>query len=286
MFDYRKIVRWTCGCVLAGGYLFAQFPKSVPDRLVFLRVGQGDCTLIQYHGRSMLVDCGPANDQTNGAERLVVPELYRLGVRQLDWIFMTHPDADHVGGLGVLYARFQVDKIGIPKCFQSNPDMQQALLDAEVPTERVEWLGERAWIQKDELKIELRTLNESPTGEDNDGSLFARVQMGGSTAVMSGDASAYVEEMVQSRAHWTAQVVKLGHHGSRTSTSPQWLDSLHPEVAIISVGRNNSYGHPAKGVVESCLERRIQVMRTDQDGTLEFHPGPNGFQLLNKRIRS
>jgi competence protein ComEC len=106
-----------------------------------------------------------------------------------------------------------------------------------------------------------------------------RVATKGLSATFTGDAGFLEEIEMMRKGSWAADVLKLGHHGSRFSTGDSWLDHVHPSIAIVSCGRDNSYGHPAQEVLDTCGARGIRVLRTDRDGTIALHPTGTGFTI-------
>jgi beta-lactamase superfamily II metal-dependent hydrolase len=105
---------------------------------------------------------------------------------------------------------------------------------------------------------------------DNDGSMMVRIASGNASVTFTGDAGFEEEIQMMKKGSWSAQILKLGHHGSKFSTGDSWLDHVHPELAIVSCGRDNSYGHPTEEVLSKCAQRGVRVYRTDQQGSLTF----------------
>lgn len=247
-----------------------------PQRIAFLSVGQGDCTLLQASGFNLVIDAAPATPQMDSGERLAVPELKRLGVRRIDLLILTHPDADHIGGLRGISKRIPIQRVAYARHFRSHPALVEALSALPSSTER--WALDRGEVLRwpgGELVVDFVPLG--PGGDDNEGSLTGLIRVGQGTAVFTGDASANVERALASRRSWEAQVLKLGHHGSADSTSDQWLDEVRPLYAVASSGRTNPYGHPSESVRDRLDRAGIPLHRTDQEGTVIFQLGPKGF---------
>ncbi|MEZ4240676.1 MAG: MBL fold metallo-hydrolase [Myxococcota bacterium] len=224
-------------------------PRPAPPgvRLTFLDVGQGDATLVEWpDGRRWLVDGGrPSAD--------VLGWLRRSGIRRLDAVVATHPDADHAAGLAPVVAALRV---GLVWARDPPPELAEAAAARGVPVAPPvgtlqPWPGD-------------------PVASDNDGSVVLRF----GPALILGDAEQAAEARVAARTG-PVPVLRVGHHGSATSTSAVLLDAVRPAVAVVSVGRNR-YGHPAPEVLARLQQRGIRVLRTDERGTIELteaHPG-------------
>lgn len=264
------------GALAIGLYLL--WPSKLSPRLVFLSVGQGDCAIWHDGQSTVLIDVGPLSRQGYDAgERIVLPKLRRMGIRSVDVIFITHPDSDHIGGLSAIVQRFPAARIAASVEFREDPQMMWWLQDAGIEPSTLVWIDGtwRARLPKSELTIVAPKV--LPGASDNDGSLFIQIKQGRSTAVLTGDASTAVEDKMQSSLAWKAQVLKAGHHGSRTSTSESFVRKLGPEFAVISCGRDNPFGHPHNSVLEVLARQGLETMRTDMSGDIVFQPAPNGF---------
>lgn len=245
------------------------------EEVVFLAVGQGDCALVLSGGRVAMIDAGPAA----AASRLVIPELRRRGVRRIDLLTLSHPDSDHIAGLPDIARTIPIASIAIPGYFRSHPDLVVALRASGIDDRRVQWVEGPAEAKVGRFLVQMDVPDWNPEIPDNDGSLLVRVSTPGLSATFTGDAGFLEEIEMMRKGLWAADVLKLGHHGSRYSSGDSWLDHVHPKLAIVSCGRDNSYGHPAQEVLEKCEKRGIQVMRTDRQGTIVLHPTGTGFTI-------
>lgn len=230
----------------------------------FIDVGQGDSTLIESDGHYMLIDAG----ENNKAD-VVIQYLNNLQITHLDYVIGTHPHSDHIGGLDMVIEAFEVDKVILPpkehttKTFE---DLLDAIADKGLKITKpvpgtVYDLGSASF------QI---IAPDRDYGDDlNNWSAGIRLTYGDTAFVLSGDAEAEAEhDIVKSGLDLQADVLKLGHHGSRTSSSNEFLDKVHPTYAVILCGRNNSYGHPHKEVMEKLKKRNIRVYRTDLHGSI------------------
>ena len=256
--------------------------RHMPPQISFLQVGQGDCTVLQTDGYVMVVDAAGKTDGFDAGERLAVPELRRLAVDRIDLLVLTHPDADHVGGLAALTFHFRVGAVAVLAHFQGDLAMLGTLRHAGIDPARVHWVRDPVDLSFGVAQVRLTTAPASLVASDNDGSMLTRVRVGDGTAVLTGDASDAVEHWLHGRPGWQTQLLKAGHHGSRSSTSTEWLVQTSPQWVVFSCGRTNRYGHPTAEALQRA-SKMAKVLRTDRDGTLTFRLGEGGFHRLVNR---
>jgi len=262
---------------IAGGWLGAR-RHDRPARLIFLSVGQGDCSVFESQGAAVLIDAGPKTlEGFDAGARIVVPRLRALGVAKVALILLSHPDSDHVGGLAAVMKANPEARVGISDQYRAHSGMLTTLREAGVDPSRVLWLGRHASASVGVFAIEVVTPSWSPPANDNDGSMFVRISDGRSSAVFSGDAPIYVEDQVAKEVGWTGQILHAGHHGSRTASGEAWLNRIRPRYAIISCGRDNQFGHPHRSVLEALARHRIATIRLDRDGDAVFAASERGF---------
>ena len=235
-------------------------------------VGQGDAIAIRSPaGRWILVDAGVATDRFDAGARLVVPYLSRHGARRLEGLILTHPDADHIGGAASVIRALRprwVMEPGLPA-----PKAGYLALLRDAAEHRRSWVAARRGmeLEVDGMRLEVLYPAGAVDSDDaNDGSVVVRVVYGEFEALLTGDAPAAVERMLVRRygRALESDVLKVGHHGSRTSTTPELLDATTPALAVISAGRRNRYGHPHRSVVARLEAAGIPVARTDRHGSV------------------
>lgn len=225
----------------------------------------------------MLVDAGPRSAHFDAGDRLILPKLRQMGVDQVDLILVSHPDMDHIGGTASLMRTYPDARIVVSAQFRNDPEMISHIATLKIPTNRIDWIGPESSGQIGDLQLRLACPPLFSTTEDNNGSMFVRVGRGAAEAVLSGDAPTAVENQMAQRGDWSAEVMKAGHHGSRTATGPTWLRTVHPEYVVISCGRDNSYGHPHKEALDRITATGAKVARTDRDGDISFELQGNRF---------
>ncbi len=252
----------------AGLFLWVTWHTFEPLRVVFFDVGQGDATLISQGGVQVLIDGGRDGKVLLGKLGRFMP----FWDRQIEVVITTHPDADHIGGVADALRRYRVAAYfsnGAESTSSVFQDLKQALANTEATKQAVMGTGSRIiFPQGGELVV---LFPESGTarvrGETNESSIVARLSYGTSSFLFTGDLPN--EEVVLPDIVQTS-VLKVAHHGSKYSTSEDWLDRVQPEEVIISVGKNR-YGHPAQETL-ARLQRRLGVRtyRTDQLGDIVY----------------
>jgi len=260
--------------------LTVQWAKTQPDGLLhvnFLNVGQGDAIFIQTpSGRQILVDGGLYPTVLNDHIGRQLP----FGDRSIDIIIATHPDADHISGLPALFERYDVDLLLTNGSDDDSP-IQAALSDAAIDTQiHIARVGETIRIDDG---VQLEILHPTTVGADDDRnneSVSLRLVYGDFSLLLTGDAEVEAErEMLESKRPLTSVVYKAGHHGSNTSSSAPFLAAVKPQIAIVSAGADNSYGHPHVDVLERLAAGKTAVLRTDELGTIEVITDGKGIWL-------
>lgn len=239
----------------------------------FLDIGQGDAIVLRTPaGRWMEVDGGPRTPQLDAGRRIVVPFLRRQGVESLAVVVATHGDADHLGGLPAVIAAFPPRLVLEPGEPLGRPLYLEWL--AAVERSGAEWhparAGDRVTLDSVTLQVLSPDAGWMATPVDvNDHGVVLLVTYGATRIVLMADAGLPVEARLAGTVG-PVDVLKVGHHGSRSATGEAWLDELKPVLAVISVGAHNNYGHPAPEVLERLARHGIPVLRTDRGGTITY----------------
>lgn len=235
-----------------------------------LDIGQGDAIFIQGPtGIQMLVDAGP----NTGAVLRALPRVMPWWDRSLDAALETHPDADHMGGFIDVFDRYDVGAFITPGVVKHNTTTDA--LDRGVDKEHAKiYVARRGMVVDLGGGAYLRVLypNQDVSGwgqKSNDGSIVAQLVYGSTTAMLTGDAAFETEEQLIALGEpLESDILKVGHHGSRSSTGDAFIRAVRPSIALISVGKNNSYGHPTQEVLGRLSAAGVPVMRTDKQGTI------------------
>lgn len=260
--------------------------RALPGDLeiYFLDVGQGDAIAIRTpRHRWVLVDTGPASGDFDAGERRVLPFLREHGVRGIEFMVLTHPHLDHIGGAVALLDALRVDLLIEPGHAEGS-QTYLAVLEA-VDGSETEWRAARSGrsLTLDGVRFDFLwpdSQNVDAVEDPNQISAVVRVSYGEFSLLLTGDAGVEVETILLAR-HGSAlesDVLKLGHHGSTTSSSAPFLDAVNPSLAVVSAGRRNGYGHPALPILAAVAARDIDLARTDQDGTVTLKVARGGDQ--------
>ncbi len=262
----------------------ARYPSRPPEglRVTFLDVGQGDAALVETpEGERILVDAGPAFTLPQGArfdagEAAVAPALAARRIGRIDVLAISHPDADHAGGVATILDRFDVRELWYPAGADRTPAMKAILRVARVRevTARGLALGDPPRI-RGRTRIEIlgpppAALRRGGSGSRwNDASLVLRVSAPGLSVLLTGDVEAAGEGAILRSGHSPrADVLKVPHHGSRTSSTGAFLSAVSPRVAVISLGAWNRFGFPDPRLPDRLRRRGVRVFRTDRDGAV------------------
>jgi competence protein ComEC len=263
---------WAVLLVTAGslGWVLAPAGRDKGSALTlhFLRVGQGDGAAIRTPGGHwVVIDAGPRFDGSDAGQRVVVPFLRRQGVRRLSAVVVSHVHADHLGGVPAVLERFPADVVIEPGDLSDDPRYLEFL--AQLEADGTRWHPGRPGDSFALDSVTFTVLHPDTTwaewgGDLNEDSIVLLVRYREFTALFTGDAGERAEPLI-SRRSGTVDLLKVGHHGSRTATSDEFLEQARPRAAIISVGTNN-YGHPSGAAVARLRDHRVPTWRTDQDG--------------------
>lgn len=258
-------------CLLA--YLPQLAPEEpIPDRaegtlmVEFLDVEQGDSALIHLpNGETMLIDAGERDQGEH-----VVATLQEQGITRLDYVIGTHPHTDHIGGLQEVIESFDIGEIYMPKKLHTTKTFENLLLAIRDKGLSVTSAKAGATVLEDEgLFATFVAPQDTDYEELNDYSAVLRLTFGETSFLFTGDAEAVSEhEMLNSGRSLSADVLKVGHHGSTTSNTVAFLKAVSPTHAVISCGADNDYGHPHKQILKRLTALKATVWRTDEQGKI------------------
>lgn len=230
-----------------------------PLKVHIIEVGQGDASLIQYEGLNILIDTGPP-----AAAMDLTGYLKALGIRRLDLLILTHPHDDHTGGAPVLLQSFRIGTLLIPHDLKNDPFSLEALQRAEQAGTEVVWSLKGLRFELERFSAECLHPELISYDDINDYSSIWSFQLGASSLLFLGDLSLEAAKGLDLGQH---AFLRSGHHGSVTSTSRELLARVKPRLVAISCGRDNSFGHPSKEVLQLLDDLDIPFLRTDESGT-------------------
>jgi len=237
-------------------------------KLYFLDVGQGDSQLILADGIKIMIDGGPVNGRAleNLAKLLLSSDRY------IDLLVLTHPQLDHYGGFIDVLKNYNVGAF-VANGRKGESDAYQSLVET-IKDKQIPYiaLAKGSAIRYKDLSLEVLSpsLKNLSSSELNDTSLVILLKDGDLKVLYTGDIGAKVEKELADKYDLSAQVLKVGHHGSRFSSSQAFLQELKPKIAIIEVGKKNTYGHPTPAVLGRLADVGSQVFRTDINGLVEL----------------
>ena len=262
--------------------------KSEELQIYFFNVGQADCILVRNNGKNMLIDAG---DNEDGP--LLVKYIKKLGINKIDYLIGTHVHEDHIGGMDNIIKEFDIGEIYIP--YTTNKSKRKFYEDVINEVKQKELsinykkVGDK--FELGEAKCEIKSIdNSDPTSSSkiNSTSIVIQMEANNNKYLFMGDAEDDVE--TNSKITWEdIDVLKVGHHGSNTSSTEQFINKVLPEMAVISVNSNtNSYGHPSEIVMKRLQNKECQIYRTDMNGTILLinENGTNKVKMLNTKVNA
>lgn len=261
--------------------------------LTVLDVGQGDSLfVVSPHGRTLLIDGGgafggfPGREEHNGiapGEEAVSPYLWSRGFQRLDVVALTHAHQAHIGGLTAILENFRVGTLWIGREVESGAlgNLEKLAREQKIPIVHEACGSAFAWdeVESEFLWPEIAPEEVGPAPRNND-SLVLKLKYGERSILLPGDAEKQAEASILSEnddATLSADVLKVGHHGSKNSTMPRFLAAVLPRLAVISAGEDNPYGHPSPELLDRLTTAEIRILRTDRDGAV--HVLTDGKQL-------
>ena len=245
----------------------------------FIDVGQGDCILINVNDYNLLIDSGPSTARND-----LLNYLDKLDIFKLDYVIATHPHEDHIGNMDALIRKYHIGKFLAPKATASTitfENMVTALNDKNLKISVIS-TGSNSINLGKETSIMFYTLPNLNTDDElNLYSPIIKLTYKNISFLFTGDAELKNEEfLIKNEINLRSHILKIGHHGSSSSTCEAFLNSVNPKVAIISVGSNNKYGHPAASTLNLLKNYHIKLYRTDLLGTIILKSDGSSFSIL------
>lgn len=246
----------------------AHIEKDFKDKLVvhFIDVGQGDSTFIQFpNGESSLIDGG-----TRKSGDKVVNYLKDLDIGKIDYLIATHPHEDHIGGLPEVIRNFNIGKVYMPDKTANTAIFEELLKEIKNKDLKITLAeGGNSIIDDEKFQFTILAPNRDDYIETNDFSIVTKIEYIDASFILTGDAEKSSElDMINKNYNLKSNVIKIGHHGGRTSSSQEFLKKVDPDYSIISVGADNTYGHPHKETLDRLNKLDSNIIRTDELGDI------------------
>jgi competence protein ComEC len=245
--------------IQTGNDCISTIPQDNNLRVYCLDVGQGDSILITNNNKTMLIDAS-----TNEMGSRVVKYLNDLGIKKIDYLVGTHPHEDHIGGLDNVIKSFDIGTIYMPNVVATTKTFEEVIdaISAKKLKVTSPKTGDKFTVGNAECEV-MSIRNDKD--DYNNCSIVIKMDFNNVSYLFTGDA----EESVESSRKWPhIDVLKVGHHGSNTSSSKKFLEQIKPEVALISVGQGNTYGHPTQATLKRLSNIGAKIYRTDENGTI------------------
>lgn len=255
-----------------------------PIKIYFIDVGQADCTVITSKKGNIIIDAG-----SNSAQRDMKSYIDKLDIEEFEYAIFTHPHEDHIGGAEVILDNYKINNVIIPDYSATTKvylTMMQSIQNCGAEVEVIEE-GESFKFSVGELTAQILApikFDDNP----NNASVVTRIDYGETSLMFTGDAEGekkddpeklMLEKYKDNLSILDCDIYKMGHHGSKTSSSQEFLDALSPQIAIISCGVDNDYGHPHGEVISRLEEGDIKYYRTDELGTIILTIYKNGYKV-------
>ncbi|MCG0275582.1 MAG: MBL fold metallo-hydrolase [Thermosediminibacteraceae bacterium] len=247
----------------------------------FLDVGQADCIFIIFpEGRTMLVDAGNNDDAET-----VINYIRKKGVKRIDAVVATHPHEDHIGAMDDVIYNFDIGKVYMPRVTTTTKtfrDFLQALSDKNLKITPVK--GGMTITLEEDVDVRILAPNSTSYDELNNYSAVLKITYKNNSFILTGDAEKFSElEMLKKKYDLKADVLKVGHHGSSSSTSTEFLKSVSPRYAVISYAKDNDYGHPHREVLERLRKYNVKVYTTAENGHIMMESDGNTIKVRTSR---
>lgn len=237
--------------------------NSSSDNMIihYIDVGQGDCILIQVNNKNLLIDSGPSESRN-----CLTKYLKKLNISTFDYIIATHPHEDHIGNMSTIIDSFNILSFYAPKVYDNSKAFEDMIYSLKKKKLKINPIKRGT----DDINLGNNTnvsvfspINDSYDNLNNYSPII-KIEYGNTSFLFTGDAEKEVEEsIIKNNDNINCDVIKIGHHGSSTSTSSNFLKAANPSAAVICVGKNNFYNHPNKETLNLLKENNLSIYRTD-----------------------
>ena len=252
----------TLGCDLKG-IIKDEKCGQIEDQMKvhYIDVGQGDAILVQVNNKNLLIDAGPRESKDK-----LINYLDKIDIKKLDYVIATHPHEDHIGSMSYVIDKYDVESFYAPKIEHTTKTFErmiEALSDKNLKINVIKEGTSSIALGKN-TGVSVFSPVDDTYEQLNNYSPIIKIEFGNNSFLFTGDAEKLVEKQVLEKGYdLKADVLKLGHHGSTSSTSEKFLKSVNPSICVIEVGKDNDYGHPHKETLELIKKNKVKVYRTD-----------------------
>ncbi|HPN67259.1 MAG TPA: MBL fold metallo-hydrolase [bacterium] len=258
------------GNIIAWQYIFQLYYQQ-PATMTVLDVGQGESTLIQDQHTQILIDAGPDQSILSGlAQSLPAHD------QTIELIILSHSHDDHYQGFNYLFSRYHIKQAIINGIADQNPDYQNFLSFLTQQRVNIHYAQAGQQIKLNDITIDLlfpfSSLQGQTTEEPNNTSIAVKITSPQISAIITGDLHQEIENQLVEHYHsdLQADILVVGHHGSKTSTGDLFLTTVHPQTVIIPVGLDNKFNHPSPETIDKLIQKNIEIKRTDLDGSVSI----------------
>lgn len=250
-----------------------------------LDIGQGDAFLLEKDGKFVMIDTGDIEHREQ-----TVSLLRKYGVKEIEKVIITHPHADHLGGMAGIMKNFKVDAVyddGMPANTGSYKNYLKQIKEKKISYHVLKAGEDLEFFDGVRFHVlgPVKVIKDQKGNSDfNNNSIVGRLTYGNFSMMFTGDAEKEEEKTILDQGGTLkSDVLKTGHHGSRTSTSPAFLKAVSPKAALISCGQGNDYGHPHKATLDKLEKAKVQIYRTDRNGTVTLTTNGSTYQIGKER---
>lgn len=242
----------------------------IPNKIYvhYIDVGQGDSILVQVNNKNLLIDSGPKSDKYK-----LLDYLDSLDIHKIDYVLATHPHEDHIGNMSSLIKKYEISHFYAPKVestTKSFESMVEALKSKKLKINIIK-KGTDSINLGSGTRVTVFSPIETSYDNLNNYSPVIKIEYGNSSFLFTGDAEKEIEiKLISNSEDINADILKVGHHGSSTSSSEEFIKKVNPSIAVISVGEDNTYDHPTDITLSHLKENNVKIYRTDQQGTIIF----------------
>lgn len=242
----------------------------------FIDIGQGDSTLINVNNKNILIDSGP-----NSAESDLISYLKKNKIKKLDYLITTHPHEDHIGNIDSILKTFKVENFLAPKAIYDSKDFKNMIIALKEKNMNIDILSNNSSKINlgENIKVDIFSSKSTNHENINNYSPLIKISFINTSFLFTGDAEEELEQELLDN-NIDSDVLKVGHHGSSTSSSESFLSKVSPNISVISCGINNKFNHPTKETLDKLKNIDSTIYRTDEDGTIVLVS--NGSKIIKK----